>query len=64
MTNTSKKAPEARVESAVRAEGFAEYPKMLYFKGDATNYRTVASEAEEAEAGADWGADIIAPAAK
>lgn len=33
---------------------FQEYPKMLYFKGDATNQRTVNSVAEEDALGEDW----------
>lgn len=33
---------------------FQEFPKMLYFHGDPTNQRTVASQAEEDALGEDW----------
>jgi len=31
-----------------------EYPKMLYFKGDVNNQKTVNNEAEEDALGEDW----------
>lgn len=42
-----------------------EFPKMLYFKGDAQNQKTVNNEAEEAALGDDWidaPVDPLAPA--
>lgn len=40
-----------------------EYPKMLYFKGDATNYKIVNSADEEDALGEDWIDAPIAPQA-
>ncbi len=42
-----------------------EFPKMLYFKGDATNQKVVNNEAEETALGEDWidaPVDPLAPA--
>ncbi len=39
-----------------------EFPKMLYFKGDPTNQKTVANEAEEAALGEDWYDSPVDPA--
>jgi len=33
---------------------FQEFPKMLYFKGDGTDQKTVNSQEEEDALGADW----------
>ena len=51
-------------------EEFQEFPKMLYFKGDATNQQVVNSQAEEDALGADWvdapvdPLAVVVPAAK
>jgi hypothetical protein len=41
---------------------FQEFPKMLYFKGDPTNQKTVNSAAEEEAWGEDWIDTPIDPA--
>lgn len=41
---------------------FLEFPKMLYFKGDPTNQKTVNSQEEEDALGEDWVDAPIDPA--